>query len=101
MVAAHVEVGDWVVFAFGDTASEVFDDAPDATEPEPEILTGLVRRGQEEGVFDPDADPAWAVQVLWALVFTGLERASRGQMPRHAVAPAVVRTLERGIGVRR
>ncbi len=99
VVAAHVEVGDWVVFAFGDTANEVFDDNPDPADPEPEVLTGLVRRGQAEGVFDPDADPAWAVQVLWALVFTGLERAGRGQMPRHAVAPAVVRTLERGIGV--
>ncbi len=97
VVAAHVEVGDWVVFAFGDTANEVFDDAPSAVDPEPELLTGLVRRGQAEGAFDPEADPAWVVQVLWALVFTGLERAERGQMPRHAVAPAVVRTLERGI----
>ncbi|WP_017586723.1 TetR/AcrR family transcriptional regulator [Nocardiopsis ganjiahuensis] len=97
VVAAHVEVGDWVVFAFGDTANEVFDDAPAATDPEPDLLTNLVRRGQEEGVFDPEADPAWVVQVLWALVFTGLERAERGQMPRHAVAPTVVRTLERGI----
>lgn len=100
VVAAHVEVGDWVVFAFGDTANEAFDDAPDATEPEPDILTNLVRRGQEEGVFDPEADPAWVVQVLWALVFTGLERAERGQMPRHAVTSEVVRTLERGIGAR-
>lgn len=100
VVAAHVEVGDWVIFAFGDTANEVFDDAPSATDPEPDILTGLVRRGQEEGVFDPGAEPAWVVQVLWALVFTGLERAERGQMPRHEVTPTVVRTLERGIGAR-
>ncbi|MEU3019203.1 TetR/AcrR family transcriptional regulator [Nocardiopsis sp. NPDC007018] len=98
VVAAHVEVGDWVVFAFGDTANEVFDDAPDAADPEPEILTDLVRRGQEEGVFDPEADPAWVVQVLWALIFTGLEQVGRGRMPRHAVTPAVVRVLERGVG---
>lgn len=100
VVAAHVEVGDWVTFAFGDTANEVFDDAPSATDPEPEVLTGLVKRGQEEGVFDPEADPDWVVQVLWALVFTGLERADRGLMPRHSVTPTVVRTLERGIGAR-
>lgn len=68
--------------------------------PGPDILTGLVRRGQAEGVFDPGAEPAWVVQVLWALVFTGLERAERGQMPRHAVAPTMAHTLERGIGAR-
>lgn len=100
VVAAHVEAGDWVTFAFGDTANEAFDDAPSGTDPEPDILTDLVKRGQREGAFDPDADPNWVVQVLWALVFTGLERAERGHMPRHSVAPTVVRTLERGIGVR-
>ena len=100
VVAAHVEAGDWMLFAFGDPANEAFDEDAGEVDSEPEVLTGLVRRGQEEGAFDPDADPAWVVQVLWALLFTGVERAKQGRMSRHAVAPAVVSVLEHGIAAR-
>ncbi|MEC3891507.1 TetR/AcrR family transcriptional regulator [Nocardiopsis alba] len=95
VVSAHVEVIEWVVFAFGDPANEVY--MPDDADPEPDFLLDLVRRGQDEGVLDPGSDPSWVVHVLWALLFTGMEQVEAGRMPRHSLAPTLIRTLEGGI----
>nr|WP_307851297.1 TetR/AcrR family transcriptional regulator [Nocardiopsis sp. MG754419] len=95
VVAAHVEVGEWVVFAFGDPANEAY--APDDAEPEPALLVDLIRRGQAEGDLTADLDAVWVVNVLWALVFTGMEQVEAGRLSRHAVASTVIRTLEGGV----
>ncbi|MFL1375898.1 TetR/AcrR family transcriptional regulator [Nocardiopsis protaetiae] len=101
VVNGHVEVGDRILFAFGDTATAQRYGGYEPGEPEePEVLVRLFERGQAEGVFDPDADPAWMVHVMWALLFTGLERARAGRLSPQAVAPLVLRTLENGVTAR-
>lgn len=61
------------------------------------MVTGLIKRGQAEGVFDPTAAVDWLRDILWALVYAGCESARRGVLPRPGVADAVVRVLENGI----
>jgi hypothetical protein len=39
--------------------------------------------------------------VLWALVYTGLEEAESGRLPRHGITATVIRTFENGITMRR
>jgi hypothetical protein len=56
----------------------------------------LIKRGQAEGAFDPEVSARWIQHALWALVYRGCLDASRGELPRHAVAPTVTRTLENG-----
>lgn len=101
VVNGHVEVGDRILFAFGDSETLRRHGALGPGEPEePEELVRLFERGQAEGAFDPGADPAWLVHVMWALLFTGLERARAGRISPQAVAPLVLRTLENGIAAR-
>ena len=95
VVAAHVEAGEWVLFAFGDPADQP--QGVEESEPEPAFLVDLVRRGQSEGGIAADLDPVWVVNVVWALVFTGMEQVQAGRLSRHAVAATVVRTLEGGV----
>ncbi|RJL27265.1 TetR/AcrR family transcriptional regulator [Bailinhaonella thermotolerans] len=100
LVAAMLENGDRLMFLWGDpnllAAYEpaVSDDCP---EPPPQAGLELIRRGQAEGVFDPGLDPEWIQQIVWAVVYTGVEQVDRGLISRHGVYAAVVRTLENGI----
>ncbi|MFC4584488.1 TetR/AcrR family transcriptional regulator [Sphaerisporangium corydalis] len=98
LVAALVGAGDRLLFLFGDPRT--LEGRKAAPEPAASPVIELIRRGQAEGVFDPEAVPAWIEQVLWALVYTGCEAAGKGLLSRHEVASAVVRTLENGIHVR-
>ncbi|MEU9833505.1 TetR/AcrR family transcriptional regulator [Streptosporangium sp. NPDC048047] len=99
LIAAMVDVGDRLAFLFGDP--RVLEEATDCFEfePDPSVPTtiGLIERGQAEGVFDPELGAEWIQQVLWALVYTGWEAAEKGQLPRHGVTPAVIRTFENGV----
>ncbi|MYT37417.1 TetR family transcriptional regulator [Streptomyces sp. SID8356] len=113
LVAAIVDTGGRMLFLYGD--SRVLEDfaardgGSDAGEPgeggesdtAPDsvssMVVDLIRRGQSEGVFDPGLDVDWVQDVIWALVYTGCEAASRGTLPRHGVTTAVVRMLENGI----
>ncbi|HEX2316251.1 MAG TPA: TetR/AcrR family transcriptional regulator [Thermomonospora sp.] len=103
LVAAHVDVGEQLVFLFGDPqmlethTKEGLRDRPSAAE---NTMVDLIRRGQAEGVFDPEVDVEWIQQVLWALVYTGLEAAAQGLLPRHGVTATVIRTFENGIHTR-
>ncbi|MEU3972771.1 TetR/AcrR family transcriptional regulator [Streptomyces bacillaris] len=113
LVAAIVDTGGRMLFLYGD--SRVLEDfaardggsdteepgeggesdtAPDSVS---SMVVDLIRRGQSEGVFDPSLDVDWVQDVIWALVYTGCEAASRGTLPRHGVTTAVVRMLENGI----
>lgn len=113
LVAAIVDTGGRMLFLYGD--SRVLEDfaardggsdtkepgegsesdtAPDSVS---SMVVDLIRRGQSEGVFDPGLDVDWVQDVIWALVYTGCEAASRGTLPRHGVTTAVVRMLENGI----
>lgn len=97
LVAALVEVGDRLMFLFGDPRVLETYGRTKADTPLEDSVTSLVRRGQDEGVFDPEVSPVWIRHVLWALVHTGLEEADSGRLPRHGITATVIRTLERGV----
>jgi hypothetical protein len=50
-----------------------------------------------EGVFDPELSADWIQNVLWAVVYTGVDHVDKGLLPRHGVYAMVIRTLENGI----
>jgi AcrR family transcriptional regulator len=95
LVTAMVDVGDRVLFLYGDP--RVLERAGEtAGGGSPEVMR-LIERGQAAGVLDPGTDAAWIEQVLWALVYAGCDAAGRGTLPRHAAATTVIRTLENGV----
>jgi AcrR family transcriptional regulator len=94
-ITAAASVGERLVFLFGDPA--VLRDIPPAQCPNEESLINLIRRGQDEGAFDPDLNPIWIRHALYGLVLQGCEQAMVGALPRHTVAPLIIRTFERGI----
>jgi AcrR family transcriptional regulator len=94
-ITAAVSVGERLVFLFGDPA--VLRDIPPAQCPNEELLINLIKRGQDEGVFDPDLNPTWIRHALYGLVLQGCEQAMAGVLPRHTVAPLIMRTFEPGI----
>jgi AcrR family transcriptional regulator len=95
VITALVSVGDRVLFLFGDPA--VLRDIPPAEHPNEELFINLIKRGHDEGVFDPDLNPTWIRHTLYGLVLQGCEEASSGELPRHTVAPLIIRTFERGV----
>jgi AcrR family transcriptional regulator len=99
-VAAMVAVGDRLMFVFGDPRVLEGYGAPDAAVPPDDPVIDLIKRGQAEGVFDPEVSPSWIQHVLWVLVYRGCEDADRGELPRHGITATVVRTLENGIHIR-
>lgn len=110
LVAAMVDVGDRILFLFGDPrVLETYGPTYDADGPECDPATAgqgaasdrgtldLIERGQAEGVFDPEVGSDWIQSVLWGLVYTGCEAAREGRLPRHGVAATVIRTFENGV----
>lgn len=98
LVMAHLDVGDRLMFLFGDPHVMRGHGVVEPAEPPgPDPMIKLIERGQSDGVFDPEVRPEWIQHVLWALVYTGIEEVERGRIPRHGVATTVIRTLENGI----
>ena len=99
-VAAMVAVGDRLLFLFGDPRVLAGYGARDGVVPPGDPVIDLIKRGQAEGVFDPEVSPSWIQHVLWVLVYRGCEDADRGELPRHGITATVIRTLENGIHAR-
>lgn len=114
LVAAMVDVGDRIMFLWGDArVLEEYgpragwgSEAPDGDSAEEcegdeayadDPVLRLIERGRAEGVFDAGLSPEWIQHTLWALVFTGVEDADKGLLPRHGVTATVIRTFENGI----
>ncbi|MFE2291393.1 TetR/AcrR family transcriptional regulator [Streptomyces sp. NPDC059452] len=102
LVAAMVDTGDRMVFLYGDSRvledfGEGDEEAGDGPDSVSRMMTGLIERGQADGVFAPDLAVQWVQDTLWALVYAGCDAAGRGVLPRHGVAVAVMRMLENGI----
>lgn len=95
LIHALVSVSDRVVFLFGDTS--VLRNVAPADQPNDDVITRLIERGQEERVFDADLNPTWIRQALFGLLLKGCENAGTRDFPRHTVAPLIIRTFERGI----
>jgi AcrR family transcriptional regulator len=98
-VAAMVQVGDRLLFVFGDQRLLKGHGTQGGAKPPDDPVIDLIKRGQAEGVFDPEASASWIQHVLWVLVYRGCEDADRGELPRHGVSATVIRTLENGIHV--
>jgi AcrR family transcriptional regulator len=99
-VAAMVAVGDRLMFVFGDPRVLEGYGAGGGAAPPDDPVIDLIRRGQAEGVFDPEVSASWIQHVLWVLVYRGCEDADSGELPRHGVTATVIRTLENGIHAR-
>ncbi|MFP3961864.1 TetR/AcrR family transcriptional regulator [Actinomadura fulvescens] len=103
LVAAMLDVADRLMFLWGDPrVLEAFDKSSpgeDGSGAAPQSVVDLIERGQAEGVFDPEVSADWIQNVLWAVVYTGVEQVEKGLMPRHGVYATVVRTFENGIRV--
>jgi AcrR family transcriptional regulator len=99
-VAAMVAVGDRLMFVFGDPRVLEGYGAGSGAAPPDDPVIDLIRRGQAEGVFDPEVSASWIQHVLWVLVYRGCEDADSGELPRHGVTATVIRTLENGIHAR-
>ncbi|MFD8558658.1 TetR/AcrR family transcriptional regulator [Streptosporangium canum] len=97
LLTAMVDVGDRLAFLFGDP--RVLEEFTDCFEPDMSVptTTDLIRRGQDEGVFDRASSPEWIQHVIWAVTYTGWEAAEKGELPRHGVAATVIRTFENGM----
>jgi AcrR family transcriptional regulator len=98
LINAKVSIGDRVLFLFGDAIGRRNITGPDGPNREPVIA--LIKRGQDEGAFDPELSVTWIERALYALVRQGCEDANNGEMLRHTVAPTVIRTFERGVSAR-
>lgn len=102
LIAAMVTTGDHLLYLFGDPrVLEGFAAPlqPDCPELPADPVLDLIRRGQAEGVFDPEFGPDWIQHTLWALVYTGCEEVGSGRMPRHRATAAVIRTFENGVHI--
>jgi AcrR family transcriptional regulator len=95
LITALAAIGDRVLFLFADPA--VLRDIPPSEQPTEELFINLIKRGQAEGAFDPDLNPTWIRHALYGLLLQGCEEASSGELPRHTVAPLIIRSFERGI----
>ncbi|GLY63480.1 TetR/AcrR family transcriptional regulator [Amycolatopsis taiwanensis] len=101
LVAAMVAVGDRLMFVFGDPRVLETYGVAKTDAPLEDAVVSLIRRGQDEKVFDPEVSPVWIRHTLWALVYTGLEEVESGRLPRHDITATVIRTLENGITMHR
>jgi AcrR family transcriptional regulator len=97
-VAAMVAVGDRLLFVFGDPRVPKGHGTRDGAAPRDPVID-LIKRGQAEGVFDPEVSAQWIQHVLWVLVYRGYADADAGELPRHGITATVIRTLENGIRI--
>ncbi|MDH6194642.1 AcrR family transcriptional regulator [Mycobacterium frederiksbergense] len=98
VINAMISVGNRILFLFDDPT--VLRGLPPEAVPDNTYLTRLIERGQAEGVFDPESSSVWIEHSLYGLVKWACQDSKDGLMPRHAAAPAVIRTFERGVRIR-
>jgi AcrR family transcriptional regulator len=97
IITAMVYAGDRMSFLFaatGGTPSEA--DAAIAREAD-ELLLAEIERGQREGVLDSTVPARWIELMIWSTVYTGLQAAADGLIPRHSVDELTRRTLRRAV----
>jgi AcrR family transcriptional regulator len=101
LVAAMLDVAHRLMFLWGDPrVLEAFEKPAsdeERTDSAPRSVLGMIERGQADGVFDPELSADWIQNVLWAVVYTGVDQVDKGVIPRHGAYATVIRTLEKGI----
>jgi AcrR family transcriptional regulator len=98
LVAGMVELGDRLLFLFGEPrlAEEYIEREPDQP-PVVRPVIQLILRGQQDGVFTSEVSAEWIQHVLWSLVYTACEMSGRNMMSRHEATSTVIRTFEHGV----
>lgn len=94
VINAMISVGNRILFLFEDP--EVLRGLPPESMPDTTYVAGLIQRGQAAGVFDTEVTAVWLEHSLYGLVKWACLDSRNGLMSRHAAAPAVIRTFERG-----
>lgn len=89
-------------FEFGDVFMLLFTMPETFTGPqweeetdEDRALLALLARGQAEGTFDPEVEPEWAQQLIWAVLYTGWEYVRTAKVSRHHALSRCLRTLRK------
>ncbi|TCP54180.1 TetR family transcriptional regulator [Tamaricihabitans halophyticus] len=90
LVPALFDLGDRVVFRYGDGWER-------ATSAGDREIAALMRRGQDEGVFDPEPSAAWLTRVFWTVLGAGWQAVEAGELARPEAASMVLRALENGM----
>lgn len=98
LVAGMVELGDRLLFLFGDPrlAEQYAENEPDQP-PVVQPVIELIQRGQRDGVFTSEVSAVWIQHVIWSLVYTACEMSGRAMMSRHEATSTVIRTIEHGV----
>lgn len=100
LVMAHIDMGDRLMFLFGDPhvmkQYGVAQEDPGRPSAAGSFID-LIERGQAEGVFDSQLSPEWVLHVMWAIVYTGVELVERGSLSRLGAAATVVHTFEKAV----
>lgn len=91
---AGIEIGDRVIFLFGDPNR--FDDNPNwpAGEEGHDDLTTTLERAREEGAIAATIPTVWAINLFYALLYTAAETSQEG-LPRHLAADLAVQGFRR------
>jgi hypothetical protein len=90
-----VHAGDRVSFLFATTEGTPSGaDAGIAREAD-ELILAEIERGQREGALDSTVPARWIELMIWSTVYTGLQAAADGLVPRHGVDELIRRTLRR------
>ncbi|WP_218952188.1 TetR/AcrR family transcriptional regulator [Amycolatopsis anabasis] len=97
LVHAFFGLGPWLLFLFNERLLEEEETFLASFETANEPVAGLMLRGQEEGVLDPEASIEWLLRVLWMLVYAGWDAVRDGELPRHSATEFIIRALEHGI----
>lgn len=91
---AGIEIGDRVIFLFGDP--DRFDDNPHWPDDDDgdDDLTTTLDRAREEGAIAATIPTAWVINLFYALLYTAAETSQQG-LPRHLAADLAVQGFRR------
>ncbi|WP_326551752.1 TetR/AcrR family transcriptional regulator [Micromonospora sp. NBC_01813] len=91
-------------FALGDALTMIFNDPQMTCRPEwseetvaDRSMLRLIERGHADGSIDPQVDPAWAQQLLWALLYAGWQYVNDNAVPRYEALNQCLRSLRKSL----
>ncbi|MDG4764065.1 helix-turn-helix domain containing protein [Solwaraspora sp. WMMD406] len=92
-------------FALGGALAMICNDPQIACRPEwnqetdaDRSMLRLIERGHADGSIDPEVDPRWAQQMLWALLYASWQYVNDHAAPRYQVLDQCLRTLRKALG---
>ena len=92
-------------FTLGDALTTIFNDPQIACRPEwreetaaDRSMLRLIERGHADGSIDPQVDPAWAQQLLWALLYASWQYINDNAAPRYEALNQCLRALRKSLG---